>query len=391
MALGTRMQQRRGTEAEWTTSEYVLAAGELGVTTDTGIIKIGDGVNSWSELDIAFGSEYLPILGTATNSALLGGISADSFVKDIDTSTAATADKVVLRLGDGRAKAATGTASDDVTNKAQMDSAISASSGAAIVTARQETIVRTVTGNTTAALTDISQMIMVNHASLTAQVTVTIPINATVAFPVGSWFDVCAIGAGGAKIIPFSGTVTLRGKVNVMPSYGVIRMLKIATDEWLGIEISKQGRLPKIRAIRTGTTSYGSGGFVFVPYDTTDANETYNPDNDWFSIPGSGLPTARRIIVNKDGEYLVHVDFNSSISTNTYTRIHIMVSDNSSVGSTILNTGLGNGAVTAFSTRVRLTAGQSLGVAHNPQVAGGDLADGTNDRRNDMIITRIGD
>jgi len=132
MADGTRMKQRRATEAVWTTSDYVLADGELGVTTDTGIIKIGNGTSPWTELDIAFGSEYLPILGTAANSDLLEGISSSGFVKVIDTSTAATANKVALRDASGRLKAATGASADDVVNYAQMTSANTATLASAI-------------------------------------------------------------------------------------------------------------------------------------------------------------------------------------------------------------------------------------------------------------------
>lgn len=119
MAEGTRMQQRRATEAVWNTSEYVLAPGELGVTTDTGIIKIGNGTSPWSELDIALGSEYLPILGKAADSELLDGIDSDGFYKLADATTAATANKLIKRLSDGRAQGATATSGDDLVNYTQ--------------------------------------------------------------------------------------------------------------------------------------------------------------------------------------------------------------------------------------------------------------------------------
>lgn len=44
------MQQRRGTAAEWTAANPVLAAGEIGFETDTGKFKFGDGVNNWDDL-----------------------------------------------------------------------------------------------------------------------------------------------------------------------------------------------------------------------------------------------------------------------------------------------------------------------------------------------------
>ena len=61
--MATRMQQRRGTAAEWTAANPILAAGEFGYETDTGKFKIGDGTNTWSNIE-AF-SDASAILGAA--------------------------------------------------------------------------------------------------------------------------------------------------------------------------------------------------------------------------------------------------------------------------------------------------------------------------------------
>ena len=61
--MATRMQQRRGTAAEWTAANPVLAAGEIGFETDTGKFKFGDGTNTWSNLN-AF-SDASAIIGAA--------------------------------------------------------------------------------------------------------------------------------------------------------------------------------------------------------------------------------------------------------------------------------------------------------------------------------------
>ena len=50
-----QMQQRRDTAANWTAAGPTLLAGEIGYETDTGKIKIGDGVTAWASL------AYLPI------------------------------------------------------------------------------------------------------------------------------------------------------------------------------------------------------------------------------------------------------------------------------------------------------------------------------------------
>ena len=53
--MATRMQQRRGTAAQWISTNTgngpILNAGEIGYETDTNKFKIGDGTNHWINLD----------------------------------------------------------------------------------------------------------------------------------------------------------------------------------------------------------------------------------------------------------------------------------------------------------------------------------------------------
>jgi hypothetical protein len=53
--MATRMQQRRGTAAQWVSTNSgngpILAAGEIGYESDTNKFKIGDGTNHWLNLD----------------------------------------------------------------------------------------------------------------------------------------------------------------------------------------------------------------------------------------------------------------------------------------------------------------------------------------------------
>lgn len=383
MADGTRMQQRRATEAVWNTSDYVLAAGELGVTTDTGILKIGNGTTPWSELPIAFEELYLPLLATAANSALFDGLSPDTFVRDFDAVTTVTNDSVARRTATGTLKAATAVASDDLATKAQMDTAL--------LDNKQIPVQRTVVSAATLALTDMNDMVFVNNSSLTTQVVITVPPNSSAAFPVYSWVDVVAIGAGGAKISPGAG-VTINGATNVFPGYGRLRLHKTGTDAWVGIANNSGTRLPKIRVYKsTGGTSYTGGAYTFIPYDTVDSTvDFYNPDNEWFSIPGSGLATARRVLVNKAGEYLITCNFISTATTNTAIRVAQMINDNTLTGGRVLAVqpcfGTSN-----LTIRARLTAGIGIGAAHFAPAANTDIADGNFDNRNDLIITRLSD
>jgi hypothetical protein len=384
MAVGTQMKQRRATAAVWTTSNVVLGAGELGVTTDTGIIKIGNGTSHWVDLPVAFASDYLPVLGTAANSALLGGVGIGSIVKYTDGDTAATASKWIQRLSDGRAKAAAGTATDDLIQKSQLDAA----QAALVLT----TISQTVTAAVTLALTDQSKIVAVNHSSLTTNVVVTIPANATVAFPVGSVVEVLSIGAGGTKISPAAG-VTLNGSSIAYPGYGAVRLVKTATNTWMGLGRNAHKRLPKCRVYKNNGTTYTSGAETPVPWTTEDTagTDVWNPDHEWFSMPGTGLATARRITINKDGEYLIQANLATTGSVTAAFYIVKMVTDGTSTGATKYCNSPAIAAGAAVVQR-RFVAGDTVGAVYQPLAANStDEADGTFGNRTDFVITRLSD
>jgi len=69
--MATRMQQRRGTAAQWISTNSgngpILNAGEIGYETDTNKFKIGDGTNHWINLDyfIDANSTANPSFGTS--------------------------------------------------------------------------------------------------------------------------------------------------------------------------------------------------------------------------------------------------------------------------------------------------------------------------------------
>ena len=48
--MATRIQLRRGTTANWSSSNPTLAEGEIGIETDSNKLKIGNGTQSWNNL-----------------------------------------------------------------------------------------------------------------------------------------------------------------------------------------------------------------------------------------------------------------------------------------------------------------------------------------------------
>ena len=82
----TQVQMRRGTAAQWTTANTVLAAGEMGFETDTSKFKWGDGVTAWSSLpyilNTAKRSMFLSLAGGWT-----GGTYPDGGLSILETAT----------------------------------------------------------------------------------------------------------------------------------------------------------------------------------------------------------------------------------------------------------------------------------------------------------------
>lgn len=55
MPATTVIKLRRGTAAQWTSANPILAAGEVGLETDTNRSKYGDGVTAWASLSYSVG------------------------------------------------------------------------------------------------------------------------------------------------------------------------------------------------------------------------------------------------------------------------------------------------------------------------------------------------
>ena len=95
-----RLQLRRGTAAQWTSANPTLAAGEMGVETDTRKVKVGDGTTSWTSLDyVASDTPAISeIAQDAINDAFVAGTGITKSYNDgsntitvaVDTSVIAT-------------------------------------------------------------------------------------------------------------------------------------------------------------------------------------------------------------------------------------------------------------------------------------------------------------
>ena len=88
------------------------------------------------------------------------------------------------------------------------------------------------TGTTyTLALTDVAKVVSLTNA---ASITLTIPTNAVTAFPLGTQILLYQGGAGQVTVGGAGVTIRSQGnKLKIAGQYGVVGLLKVATDEWV--------------------------------------------------------------------------------------------------------------------------------------------------------------
>lgn len=110
-----------------------------------------------------------------------------------------------------------------------------AAAATAAVDAAAAKVTKTINAQTgtsyTLALTDAPKFVTMTNASAS---TLTVPPNASVAFPVGTMIDGAQLGAGQVTLTPGAG-VTINGTpgLKVAAQYGTFGLLKTATNVWL--------------------------------------------------------------------------------------------------------------------------------------------------------------
>lgn len=243
MAVVTQIQVRRGTAAQWTSANPTLAAGEWGYETDTNKVKIGTGSTAWTSLGYQGAGD---IEGVTAGTGLTGGGTSGTVTVSLSTPVS------VADGGTGISSFGTGVATFLGTpSSANLAAALTDETGTGLAVFNDTPTLTTPTLNDpkinlafdaqtgttyTTVLNDNGQVVTMNNASAN---TLSIPTNASVAYPIGTQINVLQIGAGQTTINAVtSGTTTIlsTGATAAAPKlrarYSMATCIKAATDTW---------------------------------------------------------------------------------------------------------------------------------------------------------------
>ena len=214
MAVVTQIQVRRGTASQWTGANPTLAAGEWGLETDTLKTKIGNGSTAWNSLAYATGSVALAnVTGSDSN--------ASTWLATPSSANLAAA------------------VSDETGSGALVFGTSPTLSTPTLTSPLINIGVNTQTGTSyTPVLSDNGKIVTLNNASA---ITVSIPTNGSVAYPVGAQINFAWITGAGQPTIQAasSGTTTIlsTGATSTTPKLRVVNStatcVKLATDTWI--------------------------------------------------------------------------------------------------------------------------------------------------------------
>jgi collagen type VII alpha len=210
--MTARLQNRRDTAANWTANNPTLAAGEIGLETDTAKYKMGDGTTAWNSLAYA----YTAGASGATGPTGPIGATGPTGVTGITGPTGPVG--ATGPTGPTGATGPTGVSGPTGATGAGGVEAVNAQVGTTY----------------TFVLTDRDDLVTASNSS--AQ-TYTIPLNSSVAFPTGSLVNLIQIGTGQVTVQGAGGvTVLSTGATAATPKtraiYSVATLIKAGTDTW---------------------------------------------------------------------------------------------------------------------------------------------------------------
>lgn len=264
--MATRMQVKRDTAARWLQTNPVLADGQVGFEKDTRYMKIGNGVSTWAQLPYL---NYYTTGSKVADSEMVDGVSLEGLIQTGDVTEAATALKIPRRTADGGLRVTPATDNDEATTLAQLNSGI--------VAARQRILARSVAAGPTLQASDAGGVVQVANGVLTSTMSVSVPTNSNVPFPIGTTIDIVSTGIGTLRVLAVNpGVTTIRGDNRIYGQYGIGRLMKVGTDEWILIQLNRpKNAFARCFAYMASTVQGWGSGWKHMPCNA-ETIDTHN-------------------------------------------------------------------------------------------------------------------
>jgi hypothetical protein len=198
--MATKIQVRRGSSSNWTTTNPVLSEGEIGFETNTGKFKIGNGSSAWSALDYFLDSSDLLAYLTAASAST-------TYLTQASASTTY------------------------LTQTSASINYLTAASASTIYQTKNIDIIPAKTGSYTVASGDQNDLIQLNGTF-----TVSIPTDATFNFNIGTQINLLNIGTGTITIAAATpGTTTVNGTpgLKLRAQWSSSTLIKLAANNWV--------------------------------------------------------------------------------------------------------------------------------------------------------------
>lgn len=249
MAVVTQIQVRRGTASQWTSTNPVLAAGELGFESDTNKLKIGNGSSAWNSLSyIATGAAGTVTSitagtglsgGTITNTGTIA-LSTPVSVANGGTGISSFGSGVATWLGTPSSANLAAAVTDETGSGALVFGTSPTISGATLTNAiiTQALLTPSFSANAyTLVLGDQGNILLASNGATAG--TINIPTDANVAFPTGTQITIIQTGSGQLTIqatTPATTTVNSTGATATAPKLRTqnssATLIKSAANTW---------------------------------------------------------------------------------------------------------------------------------------------------------------
>ena len=351
--MATRMQQRRGTAAQWTSTNAgagpVLNAGEIGWESDTNKFKIGDGVNNWSNLDYFadINSTINPSFGT---SIVFEGATADSYETTIQV-TDATADRTITIPNVSGTFITTGNLSD-ITDIGVFSSTIVMEGSTEdafelTLSAGEPTADRTITfpdaTGTVALTSDLSSYAPLNSPTFTG--TVTLPANT---------ISQSMMGDDSVGTNEIGGLAVTEAKI----ADGAVTSIKIANETIVNgdistsaaISLSKLATDPLARANHTGTQTASTISDFDTQVRTSKVTDLAAPTSS-FSMNSQKITSLATPTADADAATKAYVDA-ATAGLNVHAAVQAATTANITLASALENGDTLDGVTLATGNRV---------------------------------------